>query len=161
MLKRFIERMKEPGSRRVFAAILAGKVLGALILIGGIAGTTWYFGSKAYADTAAPAPTAADLINPLNTMWVLLAAFLVFFMQAGFMMLEAGFSRTRETVNILLEGIVDTCLCGVLFWAWGFAFMFGAGNGFIGHQYFFLDGAPETYGSTGVAFLAFWLFQFA
>ena len=75
-------------------------------------------------------------------MWTLVAAFLVFFMQAGFMFLEAGFARTRETVNVLLEGIVDTCLCGLLFWAWGFAFMFGAGNGFIGHQYFFLQGAP-------------------
>jgi Amt family ammonium transporter len=64
-------------------------------------------------------------------------------------------------VNILLEGIVDTCLCGILFWAWGFAFMFGAGNGFIGKQFFFLAGAPETYGGTGVAFLAFFLFQFA
>jgi Amt family ammonium transporter len=64
-------------------------------------------------------------------------------------------------VNVLLEGIVDTCLCGLLFWAWGFAFMFGAGNGFIGHQYFFLHGAPDTYGSTGVAILAFFLFQYA
>ena len=53
-------------------------------------------------------------------MWVLVTAFLVFFMQAGFMFLEAGFARTRETINVLLEGVVDTCLCGVLFWAWGF-----------------------------------------
>jgi Amt family ammonium transporter len=94
-------------------------------------------------------------------MWTLIAAFLVFFMQAGFMCLEAGFARSRETVNILLEGIVDTCLCGILFWAFGFAFMFGSGNGFIGHQYFFLHGVPDTYGTTGVPILAYWLFQFA
>ena len=42
----------------------------------------------------------------------------------------------------MLECIADTCLCGVLFWAFGFAFMFGTGNGWIGHQYFFLNGAP-------------------
>ena len=60
-----------------------------------------------------------------------------------------------------MECIVDTCLCGLLYWAFGFAFMFGAGNGLIGHQYFFLHGTPATYGTTGVAFLAFWLFQFA
>ena len=72
---------------------------------------------------------------------MLVAAFLVFFMQAGFMMLEAGFARTREVVNILLECIVDTCLCALLFWAFGFAFMFGDGNGFIGHEFFFLNGA--------------------
>jgi Amt family ammonium transporter len=103
----------------------------------------------------------ADSVNATNTAWVLVAAFLVFFMQAGFMMLEAGFAREREVVNILLECIVDTCLCGVLFYAFGFAFMFGEGNGFIGHTNFFLQGAGPTYGTTGVAFMAFFLFQFA
>src|SRR5207244_10514273 len=73
----------------------------------------------------------------------------------------AGFCRSRETVNVLMECIVDTCLCGLLFFAFGFAFMFGRGNGFIGHTFFFLKDAPATYESTGVAFLAFWLFHFA
>ena len=54
-----------------------------------------------------------------------------------------GPGTSSETINILLEGIVDTCLCGILFWAWGFAFMFGAGNGFIGKQYFMLHGAVQ------------------
>ena len=100
-------------------------------------------------------------------MWVLVTAFLVFFMQAGFMFLEAGFARTRETVNVLLEGIVDTCLCGMLFCGWGFAWMFGHGNGFIGqgdaagHSWYFLQNLPDTYERTGVATLAFFLFQFA
>lgn len=114
--------------------------------------------------TAPATPATADTpayVNPLNTMWVLVTAFLVFFMQAGFMMLEAGFARSRETVNVLLEGIIDTCLCGILFWAWGFAWMFGSGNGFIGNQYYFLHNIPDTYGTTGVATLAFFLFQFA
>jgi Amt family ammonium transporter len=82
-------------------------------------------------------------------------------MQAGFTMLEAGFSRSRETVNVLMECIVDTCLCGLLFYAWGFAFMFGAGTPWVGTQYFFLQDAPATYGTSGVAFLAFWIFQYA
>jgi Amt family ammonium transporter len=82
-------------------------------------------------------------------------------MQAGFMALEAGFARSREAVNILLECVFDTCLCGVLWFAIGFAFMFGEGNGLIGHQFFFLHGMTDAYGSTGVAFLAFFLFQFA
>ncbi len=119
-------------------------------------------GTAAAAAAAALAAAATPAyVNPINTMWVLVTAFLVFFMQAGFMMLEAGFARTRETVNVLLEGIVDTALCGILFYAWGFAFMFGTGNGFIGHEFFFLQGIPDTYGSTGVAILAFFLFQFA
>jgi Amt family ammonium transporter len=58
-------------------------------------------------------------------------------------MLEAGFCRSRETVNVLMECIVDTCLCGILFYAIGFAFMFSHGNGFIGYHWFFLQGAPH------------------
>ena len=82
------------------------------------------------------------------------------------MMLEGGFARTREVSNIMIECIVDTALCGILFYAFGFAFMFGPGNGWIGYHYFFLQGIPHTYTygglfDTGVAFLAFFLFQFA
>ncbi len=102
-----------------------------------------------------------DVVNPLNTVWVLVAAFLVFGMQVGFTMLEAGFCRSRETVNVLMECIVDTCLCGILFYAFGFSFMFSHGNGLIGYQWFFLQDIPATYEGTGVAFLAYWLFQFA
>jgi len=160
VIKRFLHGMKAPERRRVFYALLGGKALGLTLLLLIIAGIPAYFGHKAFADDAAAAPIPA-YVNPINTMWVLVTAFLVFFMQAGFMFLEAGFARQRETVNVLLEGIVDTCLCGLLFWAIGFAFMFGAGNGFIGHQYFFLMGAPDTYGGTGVAILAFFLFQYA
>jgi Amt family ammonium transporter len=132
--------------------------------------------SPAAANAAAPAPAPAaapapapnpPYVNPINTMWVLVTAFLVFFMQAGFMFLEAGFARTRESVNVMLEGIVDTSLCGILFYLWGFAWMFGHGNGFIGwgdgngHNWFCLQNLPDTYESTGVATIAIFLFQFA
>ena len=117
------------------------------------------------ADAPTPDPYAAvkpgDIVNPVNTTWTLVAAFLVFGMQVGFTMLEAGFCRSRETVNVLMECIVDTCLCGILFYAFGYAFMFSHGNGFIGYHWFFLQDAPATYEATGVAFLAHWLFQFA
>ena len=80
------------------------------------------------------APVDMPTINAVNTVWTLVAAFLVFCMQVGFVMLEAGFARSRESVNILVEGIADTCICGVLFWAWGFAFMFEPGTPWIGTQ---------------------------
>jgi Amt family ammonium transporter len=118
-------------------------------------------GSAAVAADAPPTLTGNDVVNPVNTAWTLVAAFLVFGMQVGFTMLEAGFCRSRETVNVLMECIVDTCLCGLLFYAIGFAFMFSHGNGLIGYNWFFLQDAPATYETTGVAFLAFWLFQFA
>ena len=114
-----------------------------------------------------PAVRPGDIINPINTVWTLIAAFLVFGMQVGFTMLEAGFCRSRETVNVLMECIVDTCLCGLLFYAFGFAFMFGHGHPLIGwgdadgKNWFFLQNIPATYETSGVAFLAFWLFQFA
>jgi len=83
-------------------------------------------------------------------------------------MLEAGFARQREAVNIMVEGIADTCICGLTFWAWGYAFMFQPGNGFIGTQGFFLQnlhpdwgGTTGLYGATGVPVLAHWVFQFA
>jgi Amt family ammonium transporter len=131
----------------------------------------------AAAVPAAPDPYAitkgGDLINPVNTVWTLVAAFLVFGMQVGFTMLEAGFCRSRETVNVLVECVFDTCLCGFLYYAFGYAFMFGAGNGFIGwhdpndtttiHSWFFLKdiNATSLYAASGIPVLAHWLFQFA
>jgi Amt family ammonium transporter len=61
----------------------------------------------------------------------------------------------------MIECIDDTALCGMLFYAFGFAFMFCTGNAWIGHEFFFLQNIPATYGTTGIAFLAFFLFQFA
>jgi Amt family ammonium transporter len=158
-VSRLAGRMRDPGWRRYGATLLAGKVMGvglALLVMAAITGI--FFAKVMAADTVLK---AADVVNPINTAWTLIAAFLVFGMQVGFTMLEAGFCRSRETVNVLMECIVDTCLCGILFYAIGFAFMFSHGNGFIGYHWFFLQGAPETYESTGIAFLAVWLFQFA
>ncbi|MDQ1395611.1 MAG: ammonium transporter, Amt family, partial [Acidimicrobiaceae bacterium] len=162
MIRSRLEKLKQKETRRLIAILLGGKMIGLVAILGAIKGFSFLFeASASAAPMQAAAKTADDLINPVNTIWVLVTAFLVFFMQAGFMALEAGFARSRETVNILLECVVDTCLCGLLYWAFGFAFHFGTGNGFIGHEFFLLHGAPSTYGSTGIAFLAFWLFQFA
>jgi ammonium transporter, Amt family len=155
------ENISKPKNWKLFAAFFGGKMLGllavvaAMIIVPGLLG-----GTEAHAaDTFTPGETS--IVNALNTVWTLVAAALVFGMQAGFVMLEAGFARKRETVNVLIECVLDTAICGVSFWAIGYAFMFGAGNGFIGSQYFFLQGAPATYGSTGVALLAHFVFQFA
>ncbi|MCU1485852.1 MAG: ammonium transporter [Actinomycetia bacterium] len=155
-----LQRLKERETQKLVGVIFGGKLLGVGATLAAIKGVSWYFDTAAGAQEAV-AHKANDLVNPINTMWVLITAFLVFFMQAGFMALEGGFARSRETVNIMLECIVDTCLAGLLFWGFGFAFMFGAGNAFIGHEFFMLHGAPATYGTTGVAFLAFFLFQLA
>ena len=157
-------RLRDKERQKFFVTFLAGKMLGVTLALGAVfAFGPWLFAHVVHA--AAPGyddPKISDVVSATNTAWTLLAAFLVFFMQAGFMMLEAGFARTREAVNVLVECIIDTCLCALLFWAFGFAFMFGVGNSWIGHSWFFLNKAPGIYpGSPGVAFMAFFLFQFA
>ena len=92
----------------------------------------------------------------LNTLWVLLAAFLVFFMQAGFGMVEAGFIRAKNTSNILMKNFLDFALGSLFFYIIGYGLMFGEGNGFLGLSGFLMDGAPNP---SGVPLHAFWLFQ--
>src|SRR5580698_797856 len=140
--------------------LFGGKVIGLLVVLFVMKVLPGMLIGKASAgDTYTAHETS--MMNSINTVWTLVAAFLVFGMQAGFVMLEAGFARTKEVVNVLMECILDTCLCGVLFWAIGYAFMFSHGNGFIGTHWFFLMGAPDTYEATGIPLLAHWIFQFA
>jgi Amt family ammonium transporter len=155
-----MQRLKERDTQKLWLIILSGKMLGILAAFGGFAAFQWYFDKSAWAQSS-PSLKADDLISPLNTVWVLVAAFLVFFMQSGFMALEAGFARSKESLNVMMECIFDTCLCGVLYWAIGFAFEFGHGNGIIGHEFFFLHHNTADYNGTTVAFYAFVLFQFA
>jgi Amt family ammonium transporter len=159
-LSRLKVRLGQSEWRKYGTTLLAGKVVGVAAVLLIMAAVTYVFFGHVLADDA-PVVKASDVVNPVNTAWTLVAAFLVFGMQVGFTMLEAGFCRSRETVNVLVECVVDTCLCGILFYAVGFAFMFSHGNGFIGYHWFFLQNAPDTYETTGVAFLAVWIFQFA
>ncbi|MEO0293310.1 MAG: ammonium transporter [candidate division WOR-3 bacterium] len=94
----------------------------------------------------------------LDTLWVLLAAFLVFFMQAGFGMVEAGFIRAKNTCNILTKNFLDFCMASIGFFMFGYAIMFGDGNGFMGSKGWFLIGAES---GANVPLYAFWLFQAA
>src|SRR5713226_3867846 len=158
---RLAGRLRDAEWRRYAGLLLGGKALGVgsvLLIMTVVSGL---FFTHVYAQTGTPEIKAADAVNQINTAWTLIAAFLVFGMQVGFTMLEAGFCRSRETVNVLMECIVDTCLCGLLFFAFGFAFMFSHGNGFIGYHWFFLKDVPATYAVIGIAFLAVWIFQFA
>lgn len=75
----------------------------------------------------------SDLCISLDTVWMLLAAMLVFFMQPGFALCEAGFTRGKNTANILFKNFVDFMFGSLLFWFAGFGMMFGSGGaGFVG-----------------------------
>src|SRR5205814_5203589 len=109
-------RMRDPEWRRYAKTVFAGKALGLALVLLIMAAVSGLFFAHVYADSG-PEVKAADVVNPVNTAWTLIAAFLVFGMQVGFTMLEAGFCRSRETVNVLMECVVDTCLCGILFYS--------------------------------------------
>ena len=90
---------------------------------------------------------AASLKVAVDTVWVLVAAFLVIFMNAGFAMVEAGFCRQKNAVNILSKNLIVFAISTIAFWIFGFAFMFGDGNDFLGVSGFFLageDNSPAT-----------------
>lgn len=115
---------------------------------------------------AVDADAVAQLQGTLNAIWVLIAAILVIFMNAGFGMLETGFCRQKNAVNILSKNLIVFALATIAFWAIGFSFMFGAGTGFIGLGGFFLTSTdPGTYGldpfPTGLPISVFFLFQAA
>jgi Amt family ammonium transporter len=89
---------------------------------------------------------------------VLITAFLVFWMQAGFALVEAGLTRAKNTTNILFKNLIDFVFASLAFWAFGYAFMFGsATNGWIGTSGFFVSTPAEDV--AGLPVLAFWFFQ--
>ena len=79
----------------------------------------------------------------IDTLWVLIAAFMVFIMQAGFGMLEAGLIRTKNVCNVLMNNFLDFCMASIGFFAFGYAIMFGSGNGFMGMNGWFLLNATH------------------
>ncbi len=101
------------------------------------------------------------MFSAVNTIWVLVGAALVFFMQAGFAMVETGLTRAKNAGNIIMKNLMDFCIGTPVFWLVGFGLMFGAGSGIIGN----IGGiaSEANYGAgmlpEGVPFWAFLIFQ--
>ena len=87
---------------------------------------------------------AKDYVNGLDTLWVLLGAMLVFWMQPGFALVEAGLTQSKNTANILMKNFVDFMFGSVLFWILGFSIMYGAGNAFVGWEGFGFIGSDSN-----------------
>ena len=100
----------------------------------------------------------AELSTGLNTVWMLLAAMLVFFMQPGFALVEAGFTRSKNTANILMKNLVDFMVDSILFWFIGFGLMFGIGDVFGTPHLFDLD-AMSNIIQNGLPIEGFLIFQ--
>ena len=113
--------------------------------------------AAAAAPAEAPPITADDVQKNANYLWTLVAAFMVFFMQAGFAMVETGFTRAKNAVNIMMKNLMDFSLGSLAYWAIGFGLMFGVSTtGWFGTDgFFFSDFAKEQ----DPWLYAFWMFQ--
>jgi len=113
----------------------------------------------AFAESGGPEVSAIDIAKEqlqtnINIVWTCVAAFLVFFMQPGFAMVECGFTRAKNAVNILMKNLMDFSVGSIAFFLVGFGLMFGVSNGLFGTTHFLLSGT-EPGGHWNWTFLIF------
>ncbi len=99
------------------------------------------------------------MYSSANTIWVLVAAALVFFMQAGFAMVETGFTRAKNAGNIIMKNLMDFCIGTPVYWLIGFGLMFGGNSLLIGGLDLFTQGSYSALLPEGVPFYAYFIFQ--
>jgi len=128
--------------------VTASRSFGALGLFALTASTAWAQEREA---------TAADVQQNANILWTLLAACLVFWMQAGFAFVEAGFTRAKNAAHIMMKNMLDMSMGAIVFWALGFGLMFGASNGIFGTDHFMMS--PDNSNGDGQWEYTFWMFQ--
>ena len=97
-------------------------------------------------------------MSAVNTIWILLGTALVFFMQAGFAMVEAGFTRAKNSGNIIMKNLLDLSIGSIIYWFVGFGIMFGSGS-VVGKIDFFIQGNYDAVLPDGISIWAFVIFQ--
>jgi hypothetical protein len=102
--------------------------------------------------TPAMAQTPADLKVGMDTVWVLITASLVFFMNLGFALVESGFCRAKNTVNILSKNFIVFAISCLAFYVFGWGLMFGNGTGFVGIEGLLMLGGADNSPATGDAY---------
>src|SRR4051794_455413 len=148
-----IRRMLRAGPRRL-PAFAAGALVAAMVVptVAGAAG-----------------PSLSETASAVNTTWVMVAAILVMFMQAGFLLLEIGFSRMKNAGAGVAKVLMNFSIASLAYWAVGFAFAFGGSGWFAGNHAFFLNvGHTASAASGAIPFLgtydispgAMWFFEF-
>jgi Amt family ammonium transporter len=125
------------------------KKLGLLVLL------ILCVGAALYADDSDPSSWEFSM----NMVWLFIGAILVFFMQAGFALVETGLTRAKNATNIIMKNIMDFCLGAIVYWAIGWGFMYGenALGGLIGLSDFFKS--PMDLGAESANFYRTWFFQ--
>ena len=127
-----------------FGALRQGVLWGGVVLWGGAVGDVAMAAEGTAAMTVLPDPALA-MRAAMDMMWLVVAGALVFFMQAGFAFLEAGMTRAKNTVNVLMKNYCDMCFGAVAFWLLGYGLMFGDNpSGWLGTSGFALHGVAES-----------------
>lgn len=94
--------------------------------------------------SAEPVQNIQEIRISLDSVWVVVGGILVFFMQAGFALIESGSVRSKNTVNVLMKNYMDMCIGGLVFWLFGFGLMFGLNQtGWVGLSYFMPDALDD------------------
>ncbi len=158
-------------SRFIFSAVvLLGLAVTGAVWAEETAGSGAEVAIAATPESMAPAQNLAQLVSQAseaagtaqdsaNWVWIMLAAFLVMFMQPGFAMLEAGLTRSKNAGNIMMKNLMDFSIGSIAYFVIGFGIMFGADKlGLFGSDGFFLS-AANTAGEEGMWQYAFWMFQ--
>lgn len=94
--------------------------------------------------SAEPVQNIQEIRISLDSVWVVVGGILVFFMQAGFALIESGSVRSKNTVNVLMKNYMDMCIGGLVFWLFGFGLMFGLNQtGWVGLSHFMPDALDD------------------
>lgn len=126
--------------RRPIATIPWKALLTLLIVILG----TWSGAALAQDSGSTSHPLSGDVKVAIDTIWLLFSAVLVFFMNAGFAMLETGLCRSKNAVNLLIKNLIVFGVVTLAYWTTGFGLMFGDGNAVLGTQGFWLQGLDNS-----------------
>ncbi|WP_273777446.1 ammonium transporter [Acinetobacter sp. GSS19] len=107
------------------------KIIYLMLFLFGVVRPVWAEGNLT------PAANIQEIRLSLDSVWVVVGGILVFFMQAGFALVESGSVRSKNTVNVLMKNYMDACLGGLIFWLFGFGLMFGLNQtGWLGMSHF-------------------------
>jgi len=146
------KRLLDLVSRRGFGQCAT---LAVLVLL--VSATGWAQEEEAALTLESVNESVGTIQVNANILWTLIAAALVFWMQAGFAFVESGFTRAKNAGHIMMKNLLDLSMGAVAFWAIGFGLMFGISNGFTGGSLFFLS--PDNGTGDGQWQYTFWMFQ--
>lgn len=122
------------------------------MLVAAVTGVFAADGSQAVVTQAALDELKSSMAVRIDTVWVLFTAFLVFFMNLGFAMVESGLCRAKNTVNILAKNFIVFAIASISFWIIGWGLMFGNGNPFVGLEGLFFASGPDNSPAMGEAY---------